>query len=130
MAYSSCRVNKGFYLIRRILKVNFQSSSDKLKHPSIRDDSYYSINSCSYKISVENVSVLSERLYVLDVDFGEDVVGGAHFHLEDDVGGFVFLGEESFDAFEGALGDFDFLAQFQFVGGDGDGSGGVGEDLL
>ena len=110
--------------------MNFQSSSDKLKHPSIRDNSFYSINSCSYKISVENVSVLSERLYVLDVDFGEDVVGGAHFHLEDDVGGFVFLGEESFDAFEGALGDFDFLAQFQFVGGDGDGSGGIGEDLL
>ena len=110
--------------------MNFQSSSDKLKHPSIRDDSYYSINSCSYKISVENVSVLSERLYVLDVDFGEDVVGGAHFHLEDDVGGFVFLGEESFDTFEGALGDFDFLAKFQFVGSDGDGSGGIGEDFL
>ena len=48
MLDSSWRVNLVFHLIRRILKVNFQSSSDKSKTYSIKEDSYYSSDSCSY----------------------------------------------------------------------------------
>ena len=49
MLDSSWRVNLVFHLIRRILKVNFQSSSDKSKMYSIKGDSDYSSDSWSYK---------------------------------------------------------------------------------
>ena len=56
MTYSSCRVNKGFHLIRRILKVNIQSSSVQIKTYSIKIDSYYSINSCSSKTIIIGIN--------------------------------------------------------------------------
>ena len=57
MAYSLYKMNKGLDFFEELMRASFQYSSNKIKHPSIRDNSYYSINSCSYKISVENVSV-------------------------------------------------------------------------
>ena len=57
MAYSLYKMNKGLDFFEELMRASFQYSSNKIKHPSIRDDSYYSINSCSYKISVENISV-------------------------------------------------------------------------
>ena len=57
MAYSLYKMNKGLNFFEELMRASFQYSSNKIKHPSIRDNSFYSINSCSYKISVENVSV-------------------------------------------------------------------------
>ncbi len=48
MAYSLYKMNKGLDFFEELMRASFQYSSNKIKHPSIRDNSFYSINSCSY----------------------------------------------------------------------------------
>ena len=48
MAYSLYKMNKGLDFFEELMRASFQYSSNKIKHPSIRDNSFYSINSCSF----------------------------------------------------------------------------------
>ena len=46
-SYSLCKMNKGLNFFEELMRASFQYSSNKIKRSSIRDDSYYSLDSCS-----------------------------------------------------------------------------------
>ena len=56
-SYSLCKMNKSLNFFEELMRASFQYFSNKLKRYSIKVNSFYSSDSCSYKISVENVSV-------------------------------------------------------------------------
>ena len=60
MAYSLYKMNKGLDFFEELMRASFQYSSNKIKHPSIRDNSFYSSDSCSYvKFAFSDLSDLT-----------------------------------------------------------------------